>query len=147
MLSGRSVDLPMGIGFTPTYGRHRFRVSPGDRMLLFTDGVLETTSPTTRRLTRTGSRLCSTGKPAAARTLHAFFWRPSTGLLEDTIVYELPLGLVGRLLVQLQRKLRRLFAYGHAVTRRPSSDRLRPPLRRPQPEGHDIRATRSMAPS
>ena len=39
------VDLPMGIGFTPTYSRHRFRGSPGDRMLLFTDGVLETTSP------------------------------------------------------------------------------------------------------
>lgn len=39
------VDLPMGIGFTPTYSQHRFRVSPGDRMLLFTDGVLETTSP------------------------------------------------------------------------------------------------------
>jgi serine phosphatase RsbU (regulator of sigma subunit) len=39
------VDLPMGIGFTPTYSRHRLRVSPGDRMLLFTDGVLETTSP------------------------------------------------------------------------------------------------------
>ena len=38
-------DLPMGIGFTPAYSRHRFRVSPGDRMLLFTDGVLETTSP------------------------------------------------------------------------------------------------------
>jgi len=35
------VDLPMGIGFTPTYSRHRFRVSPGDRMLLVTDGVLE----------------------------------------------------------------------------------------------------------
>ena len=35
----------MGIGFTPTYSRHRFRVSPGDRMLLCTDGVLETTSP------------------------------------------------------------------------------------------------------
>ena len=34
----------MGIGFTPSYNRHRFRVSPGDRMLLF-DGVLETTSP------------------------------------------------------------------------------------------------------
>jgi serine phosphatase RsbU (regulator of sigma subunit) len=35
----------MGIGFTPTYSRHRFRVSSGDRMLLFTDGVPETTSP------------------------------------------------------------------------------------------------------
>jgi serine phosphatase RsbU (regulator of sigma subunit) len=39
------LDLPLGIGFTPTYSRHRFRVSPGDRMLLFTDGVIETTSP------------------------------------------------------------------------------------------------------
>ena len=38
-------DLPLGIGFTPAYSRHRFRVSPGDRMLLFTDGVLETISP------------------------------------------------------------------------------------------------------
>ena len=37
------VDLPMGIGFTPAYSRHRFQVTPGDRMLLFTDGVLETT--------------------------------------------------------------------------------------------------------
>lgn len=39
------VDLPIGIGFTPTYTRHRFRVSPGDRLLLITDGVLETASP------------------------------------------------------------------------------------------------------
>ena len=31
----------MAIGFTPTYSRHRFRISPGDRMLLFTDGVLD----------------------------------------------------------------------------------------------------------
>ena len=38
-------DLPLGIGFTPAYSRHRVRVSPGDRMLLFTDGVLETISP------------------------------------------------------------------------------------------------------
>jgi hypothetical protein len=39
------VDLPMGVGLTPTYSWHRFCVFPGDRMLLFTDGVLETTSP------------------------------------------------------------------------------------------------------
>jgi len=39
------VDLPLGTGLAPTYTRHRFRVSPGDRMLLITDGVLETTSP------------------------------------------------------------------------------------------------------
>jgi len=39
------VDLPLGTGLSPTFTRHRFRVSPGDRMLLITDGVLETTSP------------------------------------------------------------------------------------------------------
>lgn len=38
------IDLPLGLGFSPTYRRHRFRVSPGDRMLLVTDGVLETVS-------------------------------------------------------------------------------------------------------
>lgn len=44
---------------------------------------------------------------------------PDACLLEDTIEYELPLGLVGRLLGQpfMPRKLRRLFAYRHAVTR------------------------------
>ena len=44
---------------------------------------------------------------------------PDACLLEDTIEYELPLGLVGRLLGQpfMQRKLSRLFAYRHAVTR------------------------------
>ena len=44
---------------------------------------------------------------------------PDACLLEDTIEYELPLGLVGRLLGQpfMRRKLRRLFAYRHAVTR------------------------------
>jgi serine phosphatase RsbU (regulator of sigma subunit) len=39
------VDLPMGMGLSSTYSRHRFRVSKGDRMLLVTDGVIETTSP------------------------------------------------------------------------------------------------------
>ena len=39
------IDLPLGVGFTPDYTRHRFIVSPGDRMLLITDGVLETMSP------------------------------------------------------------------------------------------------------
>lgn len=45
---------------------------------------------------------------------------PDACLLEDTIEYELPLGLVGRLLGEpfMQRKLKRLFAYRHAVTRR-----------------------------
>jgi hypothetical protein len=36
---------PPRIGFTRTCNRHRLRVSPGDRMLLLADGVLETTSP------------------------------------------------------------------------------------------------------
>jgi len=44
--AGRAfVDLPLGIGFEPAFTRHRFQVSPGDRILLVTDGVLETTSP------------------------------------------------------------------------------------------------------
>lgn len=45
---------------------------------------------------------------------------PDACVLEDTIEYELPLGGLGRLLGRpfMQRKLKRLFAYRHAVTRR-----------------------------
>jgi ligand-binding SRPBCC domain-containing protein len=45
---------------------------------------------------------------------------PDTCRLVDTIEYELPLGWAGRLVGQvlMQRKLRRLFAFRHAVTRR-----------------------------
>ncbi len=39
------VDVPLGLGLPATFTRHRFRVAPGDRILLVTDGVLETTSP------------------------------------------------------------------------------------------------------
>jgi serine phosphatase RsbU (regulator of sigma subunit) len=39
------IDLPLGVGLPTTFNRHRFTVEPGDRMLLITDGVLETTSP------------------------------------------------------------------------------------------------------
>ena len=39
------VDMPVGTGFTPTWNRHRFRLATGDRLLLITDGVLETMSP------------------------------------------------------------------------------------------------------
>ncbi len=39
------IDLPLGVRLPTTYSRHRFIVSPGDRVLLITDGVLETTSP------------------------------------------------------------------------------------------------------
>jgi len=39
------VDVPLGVGLPTTFNRHRFTVEPGDRMLLITDGVLETTSP------------------------------------------------------------------------------------------------------
>ncbi len=42
-----------------------------------------------------------------------------TCVLEDTIEYEFPLGRLGRLIggLVMQRKLKRLFAYRHAVTR------------------------------
>jgi ligand-binding SRPBCC domain-containing protein len=45
---------------------------------------------------------------------------PDACVLEDTIEYELPLGGLGRLFGRpfVQRKLKRLFAYRHAVTRR-----------------------------
>ena len=45
---------------------------------------------------------------------------PDACLPENTIEYELPLGLVGRLRGRpvTQRRLKRLFAYRHAVTRR-----------------------------
>jgi serine phosphatase RsbU (regulator of sigma subunit) len=39
------VDLPLGTQLKPSCRRHRFRVRPGDRMVLVTDGVLEATSP------------------------------------------------------------------------------------------------------
>ncbi|MEZ5316823.1 MAG: PP2C family protein-serine/threonine phosphatase [Vicinamibacterales bacterium] len=48
------IDLPLGVGFDATYHRHRFHVSPGDRMLLVTDGVLETTSPADEPFDRHG---------------------------------------------------------------------------------------------
>ena len=38
-------DVPLGTGLHPSYTRHRFKVSPGDRVLLLTDGVLEAMSP------------------------------------------------------------------------------------------------------
>lgn len=39
------VDLPLGTAFSPRFNRHRFRVSPGDQVVLLTDGVIETTAP------------------------------------------------------------------------------------------------------
>jgi serine phosphatase RsbU (regulator of sigma subunit) len=42
------IDMPVGTGFSPTWNRHRFRVAPGDRLLLITDGVLDTMSPDDR---------------------------------------------------------------------------------------------------
>ena len=45
---------------------------------------------------------------------------PHACVLEDTIEYELPFGALGRLFGRpfVQRKLKRLFAYRHGVTRR-----------------------------
>lgn len=39
------VDLPLGTGFSPRFNRHRFRVLPGDQIVLVTDGVIETAAP------------------------------------------------------------------------------------------------------
>lgn len=39
------VNLPLGTGLSPAYTRQRVRVSPGDRLLLVTDGVLDAPSP------------------------------------------------------------------------------------------------------
>ncbi len=49
---------------------------------------------------------------------------PDTCVLEDTIEYELPLGAIGRLVGGpfVRRKLQRLFAYRHDVTRQAFSD-------------------------
>lgn len=45
---------------------------------------------------------------------------PNASVLEDSIEFELPLGALGRRLGEtfMKRKLERLFAYRHAVTRR-----------------------------
>jgi ligand-binding SRPBCC domain-containing protein len=44
---------------------------------------------------------------------------PQASVLEDTIEYELPFGTIGWLVGSpfVQRKLKRLFAFRHAVTR------------------------------
>lgn len=48
------IDTPLGVGFTPEFTRHRFTVAPGDRILLITDGVLETASPDDHQFDRHG---------------------------------------------------------------------------------------------
>ena len=39
------MNLPLGTGLSPVFTRHRLKVEPGDRLLLVTDGVVETTTP------------------------------------------------------------------------------------------------------
>ena len=48
------VDIPLGTGLTPKFNRHSFTVTPGDRLLLVTDGVLEASSPDDRQFDRHG---------------------------------------------------------------------------------------------
>lgn len=48
------IDIPLGVGFTPTFTRHRFTVASGDRVLFITDGVLETASPEDHPFDRQG---------------------------------------------------------------------------------------------
>jgi len=56
------IDIPIGVGFTPAFTRHRFTVNPGDRLLLITDGVLETTCPEDNQFDRHGiDRLLEAG--------------------------------------------------------------------------------------
>lgn len=43
--AGTFADIPLGLGLEPAFTRHRFTADPGDRLLLVTDGVVETTSP------------------------------------------------------------------------------------------------------
>lgn len=57
------VDIPIGVGFTPVFTRHRFTVRNGDRILLITDGVLETASPDDHPFDREGiDRLLTAGE-------------------------------------------------------------------------------------
>jgi phosphoserine phosphatase RsbU/P len=48
------VDIPLGTGLAPQFNRHRFTVTPGDRLLLVTDGVLETSSLDDQQFDRHG---------------------------------------------------------------------------------------------
>jgi len=48
------IDIPLGTGLVPQFNRHVFTVELGDRLLLVTDGVLETTSPDDQQLDRNG---------------------------------------------------------------------------------------------
>ena len=50
---------------------------------------------------------------------------PDTCILEDAIEYVLPFGAVGRLVGRpfVQRRLKRLFAFRHAATRRAFEER------------------------
>lgn len=66
------VDIPLGVGLTPTFNRHRFTVTPGDRILLITDGVLETTSPDDRPFDRAGiESILPDGPPDGADSCEA----------------------------------------------------------------------------
>lgn len=73
------VDIPLGVGLSPVFNRHAFAVSPGDRILLITDGVLETMSPEDEqfdrdgieRLLRAHSGACEDLADRLLATLHA----------------------------------------------------------------------------
>lgn len=43
--TGPLIGLPLGTGLSPSFTRRRIKVVPGDRLLLISDGVLETASP------------------------------------------------------------------------------------------------------
>ncbi|MCC7185605.1 MAG: serine/threonine-protein phosphatase [Acidobacteria bacterium] len=87
------VDVPLGVGLPATFHRHRFRVHPGDRILLVTDGVLETTSPDEAPLDshgvdailRAGAESC---EEVAARLLHALHaYAEADALSHDDVTF------------------------------------------------------------
>jgi len=83
------IDMPVGTGFSPTWNRHRFTINPGDRVLLLTDGVLETMSPDDRPFDTTGiedllNRTVSSVEELAALLLDALHSHASA----ETLVHD-----------------------------------------------------------
>lgn len=87
------VDIPLGVGFTPEFTRHRFTVARGDRILLITDGVLETASPEEHQFDRQGIEdlLSATGgncEDVAGRLLTALHAHAGTDeLAHDDVTF------------------------------------------------------------
>lgn len=83
------IDIPIGVGFTPAFTRHRFTVSPGDRLLLITDGVLETTCPEDNQFDRHGiDRLLEAGDGTCEEVAGRLLAALHTHADADTLVHD-----------------------------------------------------------